>query len=361
MSLKVLVITFGMMISVYGIEQIYKLLRDHPSVHARVLNYFGYKKGQLLTEFLILKLTTQFLIIILSLFWIAKFSAFSNQITLRIYDQFIHGIQFANTTLYPTRVLAGILFFCLVYLTARAISTKITGRQQFEDELETQATVASIITYTGFTLALILGALIAGFNFTELAMIASALSVGIGLGLQNIINNFVSGLIILIEKPIKPGDRISIDGIEGFVKKIHIRSTQLISAGHEEVIIPNSDFITKNITNYTLSDKHSRMSFNIHVAYGNDTFLVRDTLLAIANQHQEVIKTECNKPTVLLESLEYQALTFKLSCLIRDVNKKSTVQSDINFEIDRIFREKKIEMATYTSWLNQPLAKSAIL
>lgn len=101
---------------------------------------------------------------------------------------------------------------------SRAISTSISRHQQFENEEETQVAIASILTYVGFSIAVISGLLVAGFNFTGLAIIAGALSVGIGLGLQSIVNNFVSGIILLIEKPIRPGDRINIDGVEGFVK-----------------------------------------------------------------------------------------------------------------------------------------------
>jgi small-conductance mechanosensitive channel len=246
--------------------------------------------------------------------------------------------------IYPTRIFLGIIVFCIIYLTARALSNKISGHQHFEEEEETQVAVASILTYIGFSIAAISGLLIAGFDFTGLAIIAGALSVGIGLGLQSIVNNFVSGLILLIEKPIKPGDRISVDGVEGFVKKIRVRSTQLITSSREDIIIPNSNLITRNVVNYMLTDKHCRVTFDISVAYGSDTYLVRDTLLEVANQHDEVIKTERNKACVLLHAFGDSALIFRLSCLIKDVNRKSTIQSDINFEIDRIFRERRIEM-----------------
>lgn len=337
-------ILFFMTALIRGCEKLYRHLYQNPSAHQSILTYFGYRSGQTFTEFLMLKIAIQLIALLTGLFLTFKATGFSTTTIELAYDQVTNGIHIGNMTLYPTRILLGVVVFCLLYLVFRAISTKISGRQQFEEEEETQVAVASLLTYIGFSIAFLVGSLIAGFDFTGLAIIAGALSVGIGLGLQSIVNNFVSGLIILIEKPIKPGDRISIGGVEGVVKKIRVRSTQIMTSAREDIIIPNSDLITQRVVNFMLSDKYCRLTFDIHVAYGTDTYFVRDTLLEIANQHHEVIKTERHKPTALLADFGENALVFQLTCLIKDVTKKSVVRSDIHFEIERIFRERHIEM-----------------
>lgn len=184
-----------------------------------VIRIFGYKKDQMLTEFYILKVTLKLVIVLLSVYLIGISWGFATDFIDTVYKKLLYGFTLANITIYPTRILFGIIIFCFLYLVSRAISTSISRHQQFENEEETQVAIASILTYVGFSIAVISGLLVAGFNFTGLAIIAGALSVGIGLGLQSIVNNFVSGIILLIEKPIRPGDRINIDGVEGFVKK----------------------------------------------------------------------------------------------------------------------------------------------
>ncbi|HEO1450578.1 TPA: mechanosensitive ion channel family protein, partial [Legionella pneumophila] len=184
-----------------------------------VIRIFGYKKDQILTEFYILKVTLKLVIVLLSVYLIGISWGFATDFIDTVYKKLLYGFTLANITIYPTRILFGIIIFCFLYLVSRAISTSISRHQQFENEEETQVAIASILTYVGFSIAVISGLLVAGFNFTGLAIIAGALSVGIGLGLQSIVNNFVSGIILLIEKPIRPGDRINIDGVEGFVKK----------------------------------------------------------------------------------------------------------------------------------------------
>ncbi|HDV6631120.1 TPA: mechanosensitive ion channel, partial [Legionella pneumophila] len=193
-----------------------------------VIRIFGYKKDQMLTEFYILKVTLKLVIVLLSVYLIGISWGFATDFIDTVYKKLLYGFTLANITIYPTRILFGIIIFCFLYLVSRAISTSISRHQQFENEEETQVAIASILTYVGFSIAVISGLLVAGFNFTGLAIIAGALSVGIGLGLQSIVNNFVSGIILLIEKPIRPGDRINIDGVEGFVKKIRVRSTQIL-------------------------------------------------------------------------------------------------------------------------------------
>ncbi len=343
-SFILLTILFFMTTFILGSEKLYRYMYDHVPLKQHIMNYLGYKSEQTFTEFLILKIAIQLIVLIFGLFLIAKATGFSTETIELAYDQFLNGIHLGNITLYPTRIILGIIVFCLLYLASRAISTKISAHQQFEDEEETQVAVASLLTYIGFSIAGVIGALIAGFDFTGLAIIAGALSVGIGLGLQSIVNNFVSGLIILIEKPIKPGDRIAIDGVEGVVKKIRVRSTQIMTNAREDIIIPNSDLITQRVVNFMLTDKYCRITFDIDVAYDSDTYLVRDTLLEIANEHDDVVKTERNKPTAFLSAFGENALIFQLTCLIKDVNKKLLIRSDINFEINRAFKERHINM-----------------
>ena len=338
-SMTTFAIIFIMIILTQDINKAYLTLNHNPRIKTTVIKYFGYKKDQAFTEFLIFKTTMQVIVVAVGLFWIVRSWGFATYYIESLYTQFLYGIHLGNTTFYPTRIVAGILVYCVMYLLFRSISTAIGRHQQFEDEEETQVAIASILIYLGFALALLSALLVAGFDFTGLAIVAGALSVGIGLGLQSIVNNFVSGLILLIEKPIKAGDRINIDGVEGFVKKIRVRSTHLITPACEDIIVPNSDLITRRVTNYVYSNKQFFITCDINVPFGSDTKRVRDLLLMAANNHDEVVKTGRQKPYVLFRSFGEKTLMFQLCCLIKDVNKKLLVQSDLNFEIDELLRE----------------------
>lgn len=339
-------IIFFLLLITHGTNKGYLLLYQQQSTKSKMIKYFGYKGDQLFAEFLILKIVIQIMTIAICVYLIGQRWEFATDYFDVVYDQLLYGVHLANMTIYPTRILLGVVVFCSLFLVCRAVSTSISRHQQFEDEEETQVAIASILMYIGFSIALISGFLIAGFNFTGLAIIAGALSVGIGLGLQSIVNNFVSGLILLIEKPIRPGDRINVDGIEGFVKKIRVRSTQIMTPSREDIIIPNSDLITRPVKNYMYSDRYCRINCDVSVSYGTDTFLVRDILLDIMNNHEEVIKVGRSKPSVILRSFGNGALEFQFGCLIKDVNKKSTVQSELNFTIEQAFRDHHIELSS---------------
>ncbi len=346
------IVIFNTLLITQGINKIYLMMSQQETTRAKIIKYFGYRKDQIFSEFLILKTVAQLITVATSVYFVGRIWGFATDFIESIYEQLLDGVHIVNITIYPTRILSGTVVFCSLYLLFRAISTSISRHQQFEDEEETQVAVASILNYVGFSIALISGFLIAGFDFTGLAIIAGALSVGIGLGLQSIVNNFVSGLILLIEKPIRPGDRINVDGIEGFVKKIRVRSTQIITSAREDIIVPNSDLITRRVTNYMFSDHFFRINCEIRVAYGSDTHLVRDTLLNLAHNHDEVIKNGRNKPVVLFRSFSENNLVFQLVCLIKDVNKKSLVQSELNFAIEKAFRENNIEIPSHQREVN---------
>ena len=338
-------ILFSLFLLVSAIQKIYLLCAYPSPIYRYIIGALGYKSNQTVIEFIILKITAQIIIFSIGIYLIGQTWGYGAYYLNTAYSQLLNGIHFASFTFYPTRIVAGILIFCVLYLTFRSIATKFSRRAQFEEEEETQVAVASILIYIGFTCALIAALLVSGIDFTGLAIVAGALSVGIGMGLQSIVNNFVSGIILLIEKPIKSGDHIHIDNIEGWVKKIRIRSTQITTSAREDVIIPNSDLITKAVINYMYTDRYLSISCEVGVMYDSDPVLVKKLLLQAVSEHDEIIKTPRSKANVLFQNFGDSAMIFQLWFLIKDGNKKAVVRSDVNFAIDRLFREHHIKVA----------------
>ena len=185
----------------------------------------------------------------------------------------------------------------------------------------------------------------AGFDFSNIAIIAGALSVGIGFGLQNIVNNFVSGLILLFERPIRKGDWIQVGATEGVVKNIQIRSTVIQTFDRSDVIVPNSELISGQVTNWVLSSTTGRAIIPIGVAYGTDTEKVRDILMGIAEDNEYISKSGfVPKPIVLFRAFGDSSLNFELRVFLYNIDNRLSVISDINFAIDKAFREQGIEI-----------------
>ncbi|NBX84550.1 MAG: portal protein [Gammaproteobacteria bacterium] len=343
-SITIIAILFASALLLQAVQKIYSILTTEP-IKLRLIHIFGYHEGKNLKELYILKLCLQITILAFTIYFIGLSMGFVSFYIEKFYQPILNGIVFDNFTIYPARIVLAIMVFCIVFLFCKALSTFITHYYQFDNEEDTQLAVVSILNYLAFALALILGLLTSGFNFTGLAIVAGALSVGIGLGLQSIVNNFVSGLILLIEKPLKPGDRINVDGVEGTVKKIRVRSTLIITPNREDIIVPNSDLITRRVTNYMYTDKYLTIFCEIQVHYESNVELVKKLLLDVAAEHEEVIKSARNKPSVLFKAFGERGLVFHLNCLIKDATKKSTVQSDLYFAILKLFNEHHIELA----------------
>ena len=202
--------------------------------------------------------------------------------------------------------------------------------------------ILTIASYLGWALGLVLALGVLGVNTTSLAVIFGALSIGIGFGLQNIFNNFISGLILLFERPIQVGDYVEIGGLWAEVKKINVRSTVVQTFDNASVIIPNSEFISQQVTNWSFKDKRMRRNLEVGVAYGSDVELVQKTLLEIAHETRGVLHFP--EPNVIFVDHADSALIFRLRIWV-DVDDYWTVASQIRFDIDRRFRELGIEIA----------------
>lgn len=261
-------------------------------------------------------------------------------------ESIIEGFNYYGLNIEPLRIIFGIFTFGIIAIIFNIFSGRFAYKRRLQQEnKESQITLSSVINYIGISIAVLMALLVAGFNFTGLAIIAGALSVGIGLGLQTIVNNFICGLILMIEKPIKPGDRIIVNGVEGIVKKIRPRSTQVSLLSKEDVIFPNAELINSPVTNFMFRDPLWRVTCKVGVAYGSDTDLVKTALLEVAANNQEVLDESPYQPIVLFRDFGNSSLTFELWCTINNVNRKYYIESDLNHAIDNAFRKHHITIA----------------
>jgi small-conductance mechanosensitive channel len=174
------------------------------------------------------------------------------------------------------------------------------------------------------------------------AVLGGALGIGVGFGLQDIVNNFLSGLILLFERPIRVGDRIDAGSQIGIVKKIGLRSTIVETLDQAQLIIPNSQLISEKVTNWTHSGTVARLKISVGVAYGSDMDLVFDTLIAAALANPHVLKDP--KPVALLKEFGDSSLNLELRVWLSDVNKNRLAQSEISREILRRFDKAGIDI-----------------
>ena len=182
-----------------------------------------------------------------------------------------------------------------------------------------------------------------GIDLTGFNLIAGALGIGIGFGLQNITNNFISGIIILFERPIKEGDRIEVGNIRGDVVKISARSTTVLTNDNISIIVPNSEFINSRVINWSHNDRNIRFQFPIGVAYKEDPKIVRKLLIDVANENNGVLKKP--SPEVLFEEFGDSSLNFKLSVWTTDyIGKPNILKSQLYFAVFKKFRDNNIEI-----------------
>jgi potassium efflux system protein len=254
------------------------------------------------------------------------------------------GFRVGNITISLAEVLVALALFAGLLAATRmlqkALDQRIFPRTRLD--LGMRHSIRSGVGYIGFTLAVMFAVSVLGIDLSNLAIIAGALSVGIGFGLQNVVNNFVSGLILLVERPIKVGDWVVVGEHQGYVKKISVRATEITTFDRAAVFIPNSSLISGAVVNRTYADKVGRVALPLAVAYETDPKRARDILLDIALAHPDIRRNPA--PTVIFRGFGESALNFELSALLHDVDKVTAVTSDLYFEIHEAFRREDIRM-----------------
>ncbi len=241
-------------------------------------------------------------------------------------------------------ILLAVVIFYMTHVATRIgkrfLSEKILDARDFERGLKDS--IVTISSYIGWGLGILLALGVLGVNATSLAVVFGALSIGIGFGLQNIFNNFISGLILLFERPIQLGDYVEVNGLWAEVKKINVRATVVQTFDNATIIIPNSDFISQQVTNWSFKDPTMRRHVDVGVAYGSDIELVRRTLLEIPDHLPQILQYP--KPDVLFMDHGDSALIFRLRYWAR-VDHYFSTSTDVRFALDHRFRELGIEIA----------------
>ncbi len=238
----------------------------------------------------------------------------------------------------------GFSIFLIIYLSNRL--SKFIGRTILKRYTTTEATAQTVSTIIRY-LILIIGLMIivqtAGIDLSALGILAGALGVGIGFGLQNITNNFISGIIILFEQPIKLGDRIEVGDIKGDVIKISARATTVVTNDNISVIVPNSEFISSTVINWSHNDTSVSFRFPVGVAYKEDPKVIKKILLEVAAENAGVLTNPA--PDVLFDEFGDSSLNFFLRVWTSDYTSRPNIlKSQLYYSIFEKFKENNIEI-----------------
>jgi potassium efflux system protein len=255
------------------------------------------------------------------------------------------GFQIGNVTISVSSMLAAAAVFVIGVLVTRAVQGWLAARWLPRTRLDSgiRNSIKTLFGYVGFVFALVLGSAQLGLNFQNLAIIAGALGVGIGFGLQSIVNNFLSGLILLWERGVRVGDWVVIGAEQGFVRRINARATEVETFDRATLIVPNATLVSGVVKNWVHSDRVGRIIIGLNVAYDNDADAVREILIAVAKAQELVLSIPA--PLVLFSEFADWALKFQLICFVDEVEMAERVKSEMNFDLLRRLKEAGVRMA----------------
>ena len=296
----------------------------------------GTKKLQTLTRIIILVNA----VLILMVFWNVFDSFQDARDTIMGYE-----FTFGELALSVKMVVLVIVILYLTVIISWVIQAFVDSQIMTPRKMErgVKESLKRLIHYGLFTLGFLIAVSMAGLDLQKITILIGALGVGIGFGLQNIVNNFVSGLILLFERPVKVGDIINIDQDWGTIARIGLRSTVFETFDNSEIIVPNADLIAQKVTNWTFSSKIVRVVLPVGVAYGSPLEKVLEILNKAAKEHSEVLSNPA--PNSIFEGFGNSSIDFKLRFWVRTIDERLRVRTEVAVIIDRLFREEGIEIA----------------
>lgn len=247
----------------------------------------------------------------------------------------LFGFEVGGLRISLGQVFAAILLFGAGYAATRLVQRWLDRRLMPKTDLDSglKSSISTGIGYLGVLLAVVAASTYLGFSLDKVAVLAGALSLGIGFGLQSIVNNFVSGVILLAERPIKPGDWVAIGADEGNVERISVRSTEIALFDGSTLVVPNADLITKSVRNITLRGRPGRVKVDFGVAHGADPDAVRALVLQAARRHEAILASP--EPAVQITAFRDAGLTYSLFCHVASPRIAANAKSDLSFDIVR--------------------------
>jgi len=260
------------------------------------------------------------------------------------FTSILFGMEVGQFRISLARILLGILLFIALLFATRLFQRWLREKalQQTRMDPGIVNSIDTVVGYACIALAALIALSYAGFDITNLAIVAGALSVGIGFGLQSIVNNFVSGLILLVERPIKVGDRIVVGDQQGLVRRISVRATEIETFDRASLIVPNSELITGRVLNWTHRDQLVAVSVKVGVSYAADPEQVIGILLKCAAEHPDVLRFP--EPSAVFANFGDSALMFELRVSLPDISKAVAVQSALRTAIFKSLRAAEIEI-----------------
>ncbi|GLK96146.1 hypothetical protein GCM10008164_38870 [Achromobacter xylosoxidans] len=265
---------------------------------------------------------------------------------LQRFDQLRKGLAIGEAQIRPGAVLQALLVLGLSLLAVKMLKRWLSNRYLPTTELDPgmQLSAATLFGYAGFVLAVALSLSAAGIGLERVAWIASALSVGIGFGLQAVVQNFVSGLILLAERPVKVGDWVSLGGVEGDILRINVRATEIQMGDRSTVIVPNSEFVTKTVRNVTRSNPLGLVQIKLPLPLSTDAEQVRELILQAFADHEDVLDTPA--PNVFLDGIDGGHLIFNAKGYVSSPRAAYGVRSALLFTLLKRLHDAGLEVSS---------------
>lgn len=342
------------MVSALVIFILYQLIRiiskiqhafdlNNSNLSKKIHDCFGIMQNKSMPELIILRTLIYTSIISWSTMLLLHIWGLPEAYQDQILNTAFNGIEVFNITVFPVRILRAIFIFFVIMLIGRYLANATMKSQAFEKEYHLQITISTLIRYITFIIASVLSLYIAGINFAGVAIALGALLVGVGFGLQQIVSDFISGLILLSNNVVRPADFIAIDNIEGTIKKIRLLSTE-IQSNDCTVLIPNSFLISRSVNNYTQKEQIYYAHTQVLIEDMSELKRIENIMLIAAMESDHVIKNELHKPYTEIELFNNRGtmgVCLFIYFPITSASQRDEIRTQLNRQIlDRLQEEK---------------------